>query len=160
MLVEPLCVLGDLVELPTGPRDGVGVGYKVRMEVQRPDSPAVPILNLGDDVLYISFAPGKEATAAVELNDNILMRFNCAEKRAIGPTLMDFSVLIQLTELGPRNFSLSGLADLEPEWQETVVAILTSPPVNHILKVSSYMPTAAEVVPITWVERPPVQVAV
>lgn len=112
------------------------------------------------DVLYISFAPGEEPTAGVELNENILLRFNRQEQRAIGLTLMDFSVLVQLTELGPRSFSLSGLADLEPEWQEVVVAIITSPPVNQILKVSSYMPTAAEVVPITSVKRPPVSIVV
>lgn len=108
------------------------------------------------DVLYISFSPGEKPTAAVELNDNILLRFNREEKRAVGLTLMDFSVLIQLTELGPRSFSLGGLTHLEPDWQETVIEIITSPPVNQILKVSSYMPTAAEVVPITWVERPPI----
>jgi hypothetical protein len=34
------------------------------------------------DVLYISFSPGEKATTAVELNDNILLRFNRAEKRA------------------------------------------------------------------------------
>jgi uncharacterized protein YuzE len=112
------------------------------------------------DVLYISFALGEEPTAAVELNDSILLRFNRAEKRAIGLTLMDFSVLVQLTELGPRSFSLSGLADLDPEWQETVVQIITAPPVNTILKVSSYMPTAAEVIPITSVQRPPIPMAV
>lgn len=56
------------------------------------------------DVLYISFAPGEKATAAVELNENILLRFNRADKRVIGLTLMDFSVLVQLTRLGPRNF--------------------------------------------------------
>jgi uncharacterized protein YuzE len=112
------------------------------------------------DVLYISFAPGEKATAAVELNENILLRFNWNEKRAVGLTLMDFSVLVQLTELGPRSFSLSGLADLEAEWQEAVIDVITSPPVNRILKVSSYMPTAAEVVPITWVERPPIALPV
>lgn len=31
------------------------------------------------DVLYISFLPGEKATTAVELNDNILLRFNKAE---------------------------------------------------------------------------------
>jgi uncharacterized protein YuzE len=35
------------------------------------------------DVLYISFSPGEKATTAVELNDNILLRFNRAEKRAL-----------------------------------------------------------------------------
>jgi hypothetical protein len=27
------------------------------------------------DILYISFAPGEKATAAIELNDSILLRF-------------------------------------------------------------------------------------
>ncbi|MDL1910401.1 DUF2283 domain-containing protein [Chloroflexi bacterium CFX6] len=111
------------------------------------------------DVLYISFSPGEQPTAAVELNNNILLRFNRAEKRAIGLTLTDFSVLVQLTELGPRSFPLTGLKDLEPEWQETVKEIITAPPVNQILKVSSYMPSPAEAVPITSIEKPPIPVA-
>jgi len=112
------------------------------------------------DVLYISFAPGEKATTAVELNDNILLRFNRAEKRAIGLTLMDFSVLVQLTKLGPRSFPLTGLNDLEPDWQDTVIEILTSPPVNQILKVLTYTPTLSEAVPITVVEKPPLALAV
>jgi len=111
------------------------------------------------DVLYISFSPGEKPTAAVELNENILLRFNRAEKRAIGLTLMDFSVLVQLTRLGPRSFPLTGLKDLESEWQETVIEIITTMPVNQILKVSSYMPSPAETVPITSVEKPPITVA-
>ena len=111
------------------------------------------------DVLYVSFSPGEKATAAVELNENILLRFDRAEKRAIGLTLMDFSVLVQLTKLGPRSFPLTGLNDLEPEWQDTVIEIITAPPVNQILKVSSYMPSPAETVPITSVEKPPIPVA-
>lgn len=111
------------------------------------------------DVLYISFPPGEKPTAAVELNENILLCFNRAEKRAIGLTLMDFSVLVQLTRLGPRSFPLTGLKDLEPEWQETVIEIITSMPVNQILKLSSYMPSPAEIVPITSIEKPPITVA-
>jgi uncharacterized protein YuzE len=112
------------------------------------------------DVLYISFAPGETPTTAVELHDNILLRFNLAEKRAIGLTLMDFSVLVQLTQLGPRSFPLSGLKDLEPDWQEIVVEIITKPPVNQILRVSSYMPSMAEEIPIISVEKLPTLVAV
>ena len=112
------------------------------------------------DVLYISFAPGETPTAAVELHDNILLRFNLAEKRAVGLTLMDFSVLVHMTQLGPRSFPLSGLKDLEPDWQEIVIEIITKPPVNQILRVSSYMPSMAEEVPIISVEKPPTPVAV
>lgn len=112
------------------------------------------------DALYISFAPGEQPTAAAELHDNILLRFNLTEKRAVGLTLMDFSVLVQMTQLGPRSFPLSGMKDLEPEWQETVVEIITKPPVNQILRVSSYMPSMAETIPITSVVKPPMPVAV
>lgn len=111
------------------------------------------------DVLYISFAPGEKPTAAVELHPSILLRFNRAEKRAVGLTLMDFSVLVQMTPLGPRNFPLSGLKDLEPEWQETVIEIITSAPVNRILKVSAYAPSSVETMPITFVKKPPIAAA-
>jgi len=63
------------------------------------------------DILYICFSPGEKATTAVELNDNILLRLNRQERRAVGLTLMDFSVLIQPTELGPRSFPLCGHAE-------------------------------------------------
>lgn len=111
------------------------------------------------DVLYISFSPGEKATTAVELNDNILLRFNRAEKRAIGLTLMDFSVLVQLTEMGPRSFPLSGLRELEPDWQDMVMEMVTQPPVSQILKVSVYTPSLTETIPIALVDRAPLLLA-
>ena len=107
------------------------------------------------DVLYISFSPGEKATTAVELNDNILLRLNHDEKQAIGLTLMDFSVLVQLTNLGPRSFPLSGLNELESEWQDTIIEIITKPPVNQILNVSVYTPYVNETIPIAHVEKLP-----
>jgi uncharacterized protein YuzE len=112
------------------------------------------------DVLYISFAPGEKATTAVELNDHILLRFNRAEKRAVGLTLMDFSILVQLVMMNgamlraPRGFPLTGLRDLEPDWQETVLEIITQPPVNQILRVAVYTPSITEAVPIALVNNP------
>lgn len=111
------------------------------------------------DVLYISFSPGEKATTAVELNDNILLRFNRAERRAIGLTLMDFSVLVQLTELGPRNFPLYGLRELEPDWQDMVIDIITRPPVSQVLQVSVYTPSLTETVPIALVNWSPLLLA-
>jgi hypothetical protein len=73
---------------------------------------------------------------------------------------MDFSVLVQLTELGPRSFPLGGLNELEPEWQETVIDIITQPPVSQILKVSVYTPSLTDTVPVALVERPPIPLAV
>jgi len=106
------------------------------------------------DVLYISFFPGEKATTAVELSDNILLRMNWAEKRAIGLTLMDFSVLVEITNLGPRSFPLTGLNELEPDWQDAVIDIITKPPINQVLKVSIYTPSLNKTVPIAHVEKP------
>jgi uncharacterized protein YuzE len=111
------------------------------------------------DVLFISFSPGEKATTAIELNENILLRLNYDETRAVGLTLMDFSVLVQPTDWGPRSFPLSGLSELEPEWQEMVVQIITKSPVNQILKVSSYTTHVNESTPIVYVENLPVSVA-
>ena len=68
--------------------------------------------------------------------------------------------MVQITQLGPRSFPLSGLQDLEPEWLETVIEIITKPPVNQILHVSSYMPSMAEAIPIISVEKPPLPAVV
>ncbi len=43
--------------------------------------------------------------------------------------------------------------------QETVIGIITAPSVNQVLKVSTYMPSLAETVPITSVEKPPIPIA-
>jgi uncharacterized protein YuzE len=107
------------------------------------------------DILYISFSPGEKATTAVELNENILLRLNREERRAIGLTLMDFSILVQMTDLGPRQFPLKGLQSLEPEWQEMVTEVLTKPPVNQVLKVSMFTASFGETMPIALVDRPP-----
>ena len=107
------------------------------------------------DILYISFSPGEKATTAVELNENILLRLNRDERRAIGLTLMDFSILVQTTDLGPRQFPLNGLQSLEPEWQEMVTEVLTKPPVNQVLKVSMFTASFGETMPIALVDRPP-----
>ncbi|MCK4451654.1 MAG: DUF2283 domain-containing protein [Anaerolineae bacterium] len=106
------------------------------------------------DILYISFSPGEKATTAVELNDNVLLRLNREERRAVGLTLMDFSVLAQSTGFGPRYFPLTGLADLEEEWREMVTEIIMRPPVSLVLKLSAYAPSPLETIPIMAVERP------
>lgn len=106
------------------------------------------------DVLYISFAPMEAATSAVELNENILLRFHRTERRAVGLTLMDFSVLAQLTALGPRSFPLTGLSELEPDWQDIVIELITQPPVSEILRVSAFAPSMVELIPIASILRP------
>ena len=100
------------------------------------------------DTLYVSFAPGEKATG-IELNDHILLRINKRERRAIGLTFFDYSLLAQKAEVGPRSFPLTGLADLSDELREVVVDILKHPPVSDILFLSTYTPSIIETMPIT-----------
>lgn len=66
------------------------------------------------DTLTVSFAPGRSATG-IELNEHILLRVDTGAREPMGLTIFEFSVLAQLTEMGPRSFPLSGLADIAPE---------------------------------------------
>ena len=100
------------------------------------------------DSLHISFAPGETATG-IELNEHILLRINKAERRAVGLTLFDYSVLAQPTELGLRSLPLNGLNDLPVELRELVIDILRSAPVRNILSLSAYSPSPVEAIPIT-----------
>jgi len=105
------------------------------------------------DILYVSFWPGEKGTG-VELNDNILLRLDKDKRRALGLTFFDFSILIQKTELGPRGFPLTGLAEIPEELREIVITIITTPPVSHFLKIMVYSPNLTEAIPITYVEKP------
>ena len=100
------------------------------------------------DTLYVSFAPGEQATG-IELNEHMLLRVNKAERRAVGLTLFDYSVLSQPAELGLRNLPLTGLDDLSPELRELVIEVLRQPPVRDILLLSTYAPSAVEAIPIS-----------
>lgn len=100
------------------------------------------------DTLYIAFVPGKSATG-IELNEHILLRIDRQQRTAVGLTLFDFSLLAQRTEMGPRSFPLSGLADLSDEMREMALDILRSAPVRDYLTLSAYTPAASQAVPIT-----------
>lgn len=110
------------------------------------------------DTLYVSFAPGEEATG-VELNDHMLLRISKKGRRAIGLTFLEYSLLAQKTELGPRSFPLTGLAELSDELRATVIDILLRPPVSDILSLSTYTPSVAETIPITSLRPVPIHAA-
>jgi len=99
------------------------------------------------DILYIAFAPGEKGTG-IELNDHILLRLNKSERRAIGLTLLDYSVLAQPTELGPRSFPLASLNELSDELRQLVLEVITKAPVNEVLSLSTYTPSLVETIPI------------
>jgi uncharacterized protein YuzE len=100
------------------------------------------------DTLYVSFALGETATG-IELNEHILLRIDKQERRAIGLTFFEYSILAQRTEIGPRSFPLTGLAELSEELRTIVLEILLHPPVSDILLLSAYTPSASETIPIT-----------
>jgi uncharacterized protein YuzE len=99
------------------------------------------------DTLYISFAPGEKATG-IELNENLLLRINKAERRAIGLTVFNYSILAQKTATGIRSLPLSGLAELSENLRQLALDILLRPPVKEFLTVSTYTPSYSESIPI------------
>ena len=110
------------------------------------------------DTLYISFEPGEKATG-VELNDHILLRINKKQRRAIGLTFLEYSLLAQKTDIGPRSFPLTGIANLPDEFREIVFDILSRPPVSEILSLSAYTPSIIETIPITTLQPLPLAAA-
>lgn len=106
------------------------------------------------DTLYVSYSPGEKATG-IELNDYILLRINKKERRAVGLTVLDYSVLAAKTALGLRSFPLTGLSELSDELREIVTSILLKPPISNILLLSAYTPTMTEIIPITLLQPIP-----
>ena len=96
-----------------------------------------PIYNFDEvsDTLYISFCPGEEATG-IELTPHILLRVNKQDRKAVGITLFEYSLLSQKTEIGPRSFPLTGLSELSVDLQEVVLDVLQRPPVSDVLLLS------------------------
>jgi uncharacterized protein YuzE len=114
-----------------------------------------PIFNYDEvsDTLYISFEPNVKATG-IELNDHILLRINKSDRKAVGLTFFEYSVLAQKTELGPRSFPLTGLTELSDELRDLVLHILQQPPVSRVLSLSAYTPSIVETIPITSFQQP------
>ena len=110
------------------------------------------------DTLYVSFESGVKATG-IELNNNILLRIDKDDRKAIGITFLDFSLLAQKADFGPRSFPLTGLAELSDELRELVLEIIQSHPVKDILTLSTYTPTYSEPIPITSLQYMPAAIA-
>ncbi len=105
------------------------------------------------DTLYMLFVPDLKATG-IELNEHILLRIDKESRKAIGITFLNYSILIQKADFGPRSFPLTGLTKLSEETREIVMEILESSPVKEILSLSTYTPSFSEAVPITLLHLP------
>jgi hypothetical protein len=99
------------------------------------------------DTLSISFALGEHATG-IELTDHILLRLNTHDRRAVGITLLDYSLLTQTTDVGQKSYPLTGFDDLTEETRTLVIDILRQSPVNEILVLSAYTPAVNQTIPI------------
>ena len=114
-----------------------------------------PTINYDEasDTLYMSFIPDRKATG-IELNEHILLRIDKDSSRAVGITFLNYSILIQKADFGPRSFPLTGLARLSDETREMVMNILADAPVKEILSLSTYTPSLTEEIPITLLHLP------
>ena len=119
-----------------------------------------PVMNYDEtsDTLYISFLPNVKATG-IELSDHILLRIDKDNRQAIGLTFLNYSVLIQKADFGPRSFPLTGLTTLSDESREMVLGILGKSPVKEILSLSTYTPSFSEAIPIALLHLPAPQTA-
>jgi uncharacterized protein YuzE len=116
-----------------------------------------PIFNYDgvSDTLYVSFYPGEKATG-IELNEHILLRINKQERKAIGVTFFEYSILAENTELGRRSFPITGVSTLPEELQELVWEILRKPPVSDLLGLLAHTPSiATQTTPITFLQSLP-----
>ena len=112
-----------------------------------------PVSNYDEisDTLYISFAPGEHATG-IELTPHILLRLNKQKHKAVGLTFLEYSLLAQKTDMGPRSFPLTGLTELSDDLRGIVLDIIQRPPVSDVLLLSSYTPSISETIPITLLQ--------
>lgn len=105
------------------------------------------------DILDIFFGENEPATG-IELTDQILLRLDQKTKRAVSLMVLDFSILTERTEYGPRSYPLDKLDDLPEDMQELVLQLVTTPPVSQFLKLSHFQASPTERVPLTYVESP------
>ena len=110
------------------------------------------------DILDIFFGENEPSTG-VELTDQILLRLNLNTKRAVSLMVLDFSILTERTEYGPRSYPLNKLDELREDMQELVLQLVTTLPVSQFLKLSHLQVSSTERVPLTYVEAQPVMAA-
>lgn len=88
------------------------------------------------DVLYISFSPGENGTG-LDLNDHIHLRVDKRDRRAVGITLIGFSLLANGPDGRPRPLPLTGFEELSPELRQLALDVVKAPPVNEYLTLST-----------------------
>ena len=91
------------------------------------------------DMLEVFFAEGA-ATGTVELADGVLLRLDVERVRPLSLAFLCMTPLMRKQVYGPLLLELDGVASLPDGLRQIVIQIITSPPVNAVLKVYSYLP--------------------
>ncbi len=100
------------------------------------------------DVLEIFFNDAA-ANATLELADGVFLRFDRQQRRPLSLGFIAASVLMNQTEFGPSLLSLTGLAKLPDSERQLILHLLQTPPLNLILQLYSFKPTArARAIPV------------
>ncbi len=127
--------------------------YETHM-VARNGTPVRLLYDEAADILEIFFGDNEPATG-VELTDHIVLRVNRDTRRAVSLLLLNFSILTEQTEYGPRSFPLDKLYELPDDLQELVLQLVTSLPVSQFLKTSQFQVSPTEQVPSAYVDVRP-----
>ena len=103
------------------------------------------------DILEIFFVQGA-ATSAVEIADDVVLRFDHSKQQAVSLILNNYTYLVQPAQFGPRSFKLN-IDHLAPFLQETVLQIMSQPPVNRVIKMLTYATSSSSrAIPIAAIE--------
>jgi len=106
------------------------------------------------DILEIFFGENGPATG-IELTDQMILRVDQKQNRALSLMLLHFFILSEQTEYGPRSFSIDKVQDLPTELRQLVLCLLTSQPVSQFLKLSQFQLSPQEQMPLAYVESQP-----
>ena len=105
------------------------------------------------DILEIFFQRG--GGCGIDLTDEIVLRYDLKTGNPLSLIFLCFSALMQSAEFGPLSFRLK-LEEMPDDMRQTVLKIITTPPVNRFLKVLTYSPRPARrPVPIAYIEELP-----
>jgi hypothetical protein len=103
------------------------------------------------DVLEIFFGENGPARG-IELTDQIVLRLAREVPRALGLTLLHFSILSEQTIYGPRSWRLDSLDRMPEDLREIVLRVLTALPVSQFLKLTQLQTGYAQFVPVAYVD--------
>lgn len=105
------------------------------------------------DVLEIFFHEGP-ASGTIELTDGIMLRYNREKTCPLSISFIAATTLLRQQEYGQPLLVFNGLANLPKNERELVVKMLQSPPLNTILQIYSFKPTArARLVPVAAIAQ-------